>query len=100
MARQKSINGATLTDSAGDAASNGERSALSVKTDDKGRVFSHIRQKWLVRTPEERVRQPNANELYPNDHLPTGVKPEDTCLELYRRFRKNPKSFLLEGGQS
>ncbi len=29
---------------------------LSVKTD-KGRVFSHIRQKWLVETPEERVRQ-------------------------------------------
>ena len=30
---------------------------LSVKTDDNGRIFSHIRQKWLVETPEERVRQ-------------------------------------------
>ena len=30
---------------------------LSVKTNDKGQVFSHIRQKWLIETPEERVRQ-------------------------------------------
>ena len=36
---------------------NGQRPALSVKTDDKGRIFSHVRQKWLVGTPEERVRQ-------------------------------------------
>ena len=28
-----------------------------MKTDDNGRIFSHIRQKWLVETPEERVRQ-------------------------------------------
>ncbi|MEX1098640.1 MAG: type I restriction enzyme HsdR N-terminal domain-containing protein [Planctomycetales bacterium] len=33
------------------------RAALAVTTDDKGRVFSHVRQKWLVETPEERVRQ-------------------------------------------
>lgn len=33
------------------------RPTLSVKSDDKGRIFSHIRQKWLVETPEERVRQ-------------------------------------------
>ena len=38
--------------------------------------------------------EPDANELYPNDRLPAGVKPENTCLELYRRFRKNPKAFL------
>lgn len=37
----------------------------------------------------------DANELYPNDRLPAGMKPEDTCLELYRRFRKNPKAFLM-----
>lgn len=30
---------------------------LAIRTDDKGRIFSHIRQKWLVETPEERVRQ-------------------------------------------
>jgi hypothetical protein len=35
----------------------GSPPALSVKTDDAGRIFSHIRQKWLVETPEERVRQ-------------------------------------------
>ncbi len=33
------------------------RPALAVKTNDKGQVFSHIRQKWLAATPEERVRQ-------------------------------------------
>lgn len=33
------------------------RPALAAKTDDKGRIFSHIRQTWLVETPEERVRQ-------------------------------------------
>ncbi len=33
------------------------RTPLAVKTDDNGRIFSHIRQKWLVETPEERVRQ-------------------------------------------
>jgi type I restriction enzyme M protein len=44
----------------GAAAANGNgnsRPALVVKTNDKGQVFSHIRQKWLVETPEERVRQ-------------------------------------------
>jgi type I restriction enzyme M protein len=30
---------------------------LAVKTDDKGRIWSHVRLKWLVETPEERVRQ-------------------------------------------
>jgi len=39
--------------------------------------------------------EPDTNELSPNDRLPTGMKPEDTCLELYRRFRKNPKGFML-----
>lgn len=34
-----------------------ERPALSVKTNDKGQIFSHVRQKWLAETPEERVRQ-------------------------------------------
>ncbi len=40
--------------------------------------------------------EPDANELYPNDRMPTGMKPEDTCLELYRRFRTNPMEFALE----
>ncbi|MEJ7632670.1 MAG: hypothetical protein WKF28_09190, partial [Rubrobacteraceae bacterium] len=30
---------------------------LTIQTDSKNRIFSHIRQKWLVETPEERVRQ-------------------------------------------
>jgi type I restriction enzyme M protein len=42
--------------------------------------------------------EPDANELYPNDRMPAGMNPEDTCLELYRRFRKDPGAFLLEEG--
>lgn len=34
-----------------------KRPPLAVRTDNQGRVFSHIRQKWLLETPEERVRQ-------------------------------------------
>jgi DNA-binding NarL/FixJ family response regulator len=30
---------------------------LTIRTDGKGRIFSHVRQRWLVETPEERVRQ-------------------------------------------
>jgi type I restriction enzyme M protein len=41
--------------------------------------------------------EPDANELYPNASLPAGMKPEDTCLELYRRFLKDPDAFVLEG---
>lgn len=37
-----------------------------------------------------------ANELYPNDRLPVGMNPEDTCLELYRRFCQTPAAFALE----
>jgi type I restriction enzyme M protein len=33
------------------------------------------------------------NELFPNDHLPTGIT--KTCLELNQEFRKNPKAFFL-----
>jgi len=32
-------------------------SALEVQRDTKGRIYSHARAKWLVETPEERVRQ-------------------------------------------
>jgi type I restriction enzyme M protein len=42
----------------------------------------------------------DANELYPNASLPPGMKPEDTCLELYRRFRKDPKAFALAGDKA
>jgi len=38
----------------------------------------------------------DTNELYPNDNLPPGVKPEDSCVELYRRFRSDPAAFLKE----
>jgi len=44
--------------------------------------------------------EPDANELYPNDRMPAGLTSEDTCLELYCRFRKNPEAFLLEGGST
>ena len=30
---------------------------MTVKTDDKGGIFSQVRQKWLVETPEECVRK-------------------------------------------
>lgn len=30
---------------------------LELRRDDKGKIWSHIRQKWLIETPEERVRQ-------------------------------------------
>jgi hypothetical protein len=33
-----------------------KRAAIEVKTED-GKIWSHVRQKWLVETPEERVRQ-------------------------------------------
>jgi type I restriction enzyme M protein len=42
--------------------------------------------------------EPDANELYPNDRLPAGMRPEDTCLERYRQFRKDPDAFLLSDG--
>ena len=35
------------------------------------------------------------NELFPNDNQPDNI--EKTCLELYRQFLKNPKSFLFNG---
>jgi type I restriction enzyme M protein len=35
----------------------GSSTPLVVKRDGKGKIFSHDRQKWLVETPEERVRQ-------------------------------------------
>jgi type I restriction enzyme M protein len=44
--------------------------------------------------------EPDANELYPNDNLPAGLKPEDTCLEVYRRFLGNPQAFVLAGGEA
>jgi type I restriction enzyme M protein len=37
----------------------------------------------------------DANELYPNDYLPTGMSHNITCLETYHRFRTNPMSFAL-----
>jgi len=42
--------------------------------------------------------EPDTNELYPNPGLPAGVAPEDTCLELYRRFRRKPGAFAVDGG--
>ena len=40
--------------------------------------------------------EPDANELFPNDNMPSGMKAEDTCLELYQRFRINADEFLLQ----
>jgi type I restriction enzyme M protein len=44
--------------------------------------------------------EPDTNELYPNDHLPTEIKPKDTCLELYQRFLANPKALAQAGGEA
>ncbi|WP_216329588.1 N-6 DNA methylase [Deinococcus aestuarii] len=33
------------------------QAALALQRDPDGKIFSHVRQKWLVETPEERVRQ-------------------------------------------
>ncbi len=38
----------------------------------------------------------DANELYPNADVPAGLRPEETCLELYRRFCKDPAAFARE----
>jgi type I restriction enzyme M protein len=43
--------------------------------------------------------EPDTNELCPNAHMPAGIKPEDTCLELYHRFLTEPNSFVLCGGE-
>ena len=40
--------------------------------------------------------EPDANELYPNDNMPSGMKPEDTCFEVYRKFLADPQAFVLE----
>jgi type I restriction enzyme M protein len=42
--------------------------------------------------------EPDANELYPNERLPSGMKQNETCIELYQWFRKNPEALLLGGG--
>lgn len=44
--------------------------------------------------------EPDANELYPNANMPAGMKPEDTCLALHRRFLADPKAFALAGGEA
>jgi type I restriction enzyme M protein len=42
--------------------------------------------------------EPDSNELYPNANMPARMKAEDTCLELYRRFRADPSTFTVVGG--
>jgi type I restriction enzyme M protein len=37
--------------------------------------------------------EPDQNELFPNDNLPTGVT--KTALEFYREFRRNPEALFL-----
>jgi type I restriction enzyme M protein len=41
------------------------------------------------------IGEPDLNELYPNDRLPSGIG--KTCLELYREFRKDPAPFFVHG---
>ena len=38
-------------------APNGSKPRLEVRRDSKGKIWSHVRNRWLVETPEERVRQ-------------------------------------------
>jgi len=40
--------------------------------------------------------EPDANELYPNDNMPSGMTAENTCLELYRKFLADPQAFLVK----
>jgi type I restriction enzyme M protein len=40
--------------------------------------------------------EPDTNELYPNDNMPAGMEPEDTCLEVYRRFLADSEAFMLK----
>ncbi|MBI4763062.1 MAG: N-6 DNA methylase [Deltaproteobacteria bacterium] len=44
--------------------------------------------------------EPDANELYPNDNLPAGMKPEDTCLELFCQFQASPNAFVFTGSKA
>lgn len=44
--------------SGGTAAENTEnRPVLAVKTNETGQIFLQLRQKWLAKTPDERIRQ-------------------------------------------
>ncbi|MGH9901008.1 MAG: N-6 DNA methylase [Pyrinomonadaceae bacterium] len=36
--------------------------------------------------------EPDQNELYPNENIPPGI--EETCLELYPEFRRDPEKFF------
>jgi hypothetical protein len=49
----------------------------------------------LVRGPKVGISatgEADANELYPNEHLPAGI--DKTAIELYREFREDPASFF------
>lgn len=54
---------ASLATSAGSGLDATQRALLNVQTGPKG-IFSHIRQRWLVETPEERVRQTFVTTLH------------------------------------
>jgi hypothetical protein len=41
----------------------------------------------------------NTNGGTAADNMPAGMKPEDTCLELYRRFAADPEALLLQAGR-
>jgi hypothetical protein len=36
------------------------------------------------------------NELFPNDNVPAGMMPEDSCLEVYRKFLADPEAFVVK----
>lgn len=57
-------------------------------------IFLHQAEKVGITATGE----PDTNELYPNDRMPVGMKPEQTCLELYQRFCKRPDAFALPSG--
>lgn len=76
MAKRNPNGGAT--DTARAATNGGEPTTLPFKIDGKGRVFSHIRRKWLIETPEERVRQEYVTVLV-NEY---GFRPEQMGEEV------------------
>lgn len=66
------------------------RALLKERTD--YRTFRHQAERVGITA----IGVPDANELYHNANMPVGMKPEDTCLELCRRFQENPGAFALE----
>ena len=65
-ARQPQAEAARIPADAADGGNGNPRPALSVKTNDKGQVFSHIRQKWLSKRPKSACGKPMSSRSTTN----------------------------------